>query len=164
MIVLLFESSFNCTFSFCCSLIWGQSFNHSHTLIHLSTSHSHSIIHSSLSFTIIHSLTHITSYSSLILCRLFMTVIMWTMYRSTKWIHPLQSIQNQLSTLIYSLSIRYVFLVTADGTHGIWSSSLFSELVKASTDPDLYNELYLANDTEHIIRAIAHVAVKIQIV
>ena len=89
---------------------------------------------------------------------------MWTMYHSTKWIHPLQSIQNQLSTLIYSLSIRYVFLVTADGTHGIWSSSLFSVLVKASTDPDLYNELYLANDTEHIIRAIAHVAVKIQIV
>ena len=96
---------------------------------------------------------------------------MWTMYRSTKWIHPLQSIQNQLSTLIYSLSIRYgdpyedsVSFVTADGTHGIWSSSLFSVLVKASTDPDLYNELYLANDTEHIIRAIAHVAVKIQIV
>ena len=144
------------------SHLWSiiQSFSLTHSSLYITFSLNHSFI----SLIYYHLFSHITSYSSLILCRLFMTVIMWTMYHSTKWIHPSQSIQNQLSNLIYSLSIRYVFLVTADGTHGIWSSSLFSVLVKASTDPGLYNELYLANDTEHIIRAIAHVAVKIQIV
>lgn len=39
-----------------------------------------------------------------------------------------------------------------------------SILVKASADPDLYNHLYLATDTHHVIQAIAHIAVKIQIV
>lgn len=52
----------------------------------------------------------------------------------------------------------------ADVDHGIWSSSLFSVLVKASTDPGLYNDVYLARDTEQVVKAIAHIAVKIQIV
>ena len=61
-------------------------------------------------------------------------------------------------------TIRFVILVFSDIAHATWSSSLYSVLLKVTTDTELYNELFMANEKEGVVKAFAHIALKIQIV
>ena len=41
---------------------------------------------------------------------------------------------------------------------------MFSVLLKATTDKELYQELFMAKNKEDVVKAFAHIAIKIQIV
>lgn len=57
---------------------------------------------------------------------------------------------------------RFVFIISSDASHSLWSHNLFTLLSKVVTDQSLYSDLFLAKTRADVIHALADMAVRIQ--
>ena len=70
---------------------------------------------------------------------------------------------EQLKFRFMMISIpRFVFIISSDASHSLWSHNLFTLLSKVVTDQSLYSDLFLAKTRADVIHALADMAVRIQ--
>lgn len=70
---------------------------------------------------------------------------------------------QQLKFRLMVISIpRFVFIISSDASHSLWSHNLFTLLSKVVTDQSLYSDLFLAKTRADVIHALADMAVRIQ--
>lgn len=70
---------------------------------------------------------------------------------------------QQLKFRLMMISIpRFVFIISSDASHSLWSHNLFTLLSKVVTDQSLYSDLFLAKTRADVIHALADMAVRIQ--
>ncbi|CBK22077.2 uncharacterized protein [Blastocystis hominis] len=75
---------------------------------------------------------------------------------------PEQDYQQLKSSFTISSIPRFVFIISSDASHSLWSHNLFTLLSKVVTDQSLYSDLFLAKSRADVIHALADMAVRIQ--
>ena len=75
---------------------------------------------------------------------------------------PEQDYQQLKFLLMMIFHPRFVFIISSDASHSLWSHNLFTLLSKVVTDQSLYSDLFLAKTRADVIHALADMAVRIQ--